>query len=147
MPLVYYLQIHNLAIMLPGHPSRRVARNGFVNNKQMAFLQIFVSQQLFFSFSKHLYTMSNVTDCDPSQTNLCYYYKQSKKKPLATTSFIFVNASKQQERLGGLMFSIIPWFILSSGYSSKNTVRHGNFYQRGREFFNTQSQWLFKVGS
>ena len=37
----------------------------------MAFLQIFVSQQLLFLFSKHLDTMSNVTDCDYGQTNLC----------------------------------------------------------------------------
>ena len=37
----------------------------------MAFLQIFVSQQLLFLFSKHLDTMSNVTDCVSSQTDLC----------------------------------------------------------------------------
>ena len=37
----------------------------------MAFLQIFVSQQLFFLISKHLDTMSNVTDCAPSKTDLC----------------------------------------------------------------------------
>ena len=42
----------------------------FVNNKQMAFLQIFVSQQLLFLFSKRLITLSNVMDCDSGQTNL-----------------------------------------------------------------------------
>ena len=31
----------------------------------------FGSQQLLFLFSKHLDTMSNVTDCDPGQTDLC----------------------------------------------------------------------------
>ena len=41
-----------------------------VNNKQMAFLQIFVSQQLLFLFSKHLDTMLNVTDCGTGQTDL-----------------------------------------------------------------------------
>ena len=66
--LFTHLQIHNLTKLLPGCPSRRVARNGFVNNEQMAFLQIFVSQQLLFLFSKHLDTMFNVTDCAPGQT-------------------------------------------------------------------------------
>ena len=42
----------------------------FVNNKQMAFLQIFVAQQLFFLFSNHLDTMLNVTDCAPGQTDI-----------------------------------------------------------------------------
>ena len=54
-------------------PDIRVARSWihkFVNNKQMAFLQTFVSEQLLFLFSKHLDTMSNVTDCDYGQTNL-----------------------------------------------------------------------------
>ena len=37
----------------------------------MAFLQIFVSQQLLFLFSKHLDTMSNVTDCGAGRTDLC----------------------------------------------------------------------------
>ena len=36
----------------------------------MAFLQIFVSQQLLFLFSKRLDTMANVMDCDPGQTDL-----------------------------------------------------------------------------
>ena len=59
MPFVYYLQIHDLATLMPGYPSRRVARYGFVDNKQIwHFLQSFVSQQLLFFFSKHLDTMS-----------------------------------------------------------------------------------------
>ena len=51
----------------------RVARSWiwkFVNNKQMVFLQIFVSQQLLFSFSKNLDTMSNVTDWVTGRTDL-----------------------------------------------------------------------------
>ena len=72
LPFVYYyLQIHNLATLLPRCPSCRVVRNGVLINKQMAFLHIFVSQQLLFLFSKHLDTMSNVTDCVSSQTDLC----------------------------------------------------------------------------
>ena len=54
MPLVYFftnLQMHNPAI-LPGCPSRKVARNEFVNNKSIAFLQIFVSEQLLFFLLK-----------------------------------------------------------------------------------------------
>ena len=42
-------------------PDIRVARSWihkFVNNKQMAFLQTFASQQLLFLFSKHLDTMT-----------------------------------------------------------------------------------------
>ena len=75
--LITNLQIHNLAsATLPGHPSHSVARNGFVNRyvkiKQMASLQIFVSQPLLLLFSKHLDTMLNVTDCDPDQTDLCF---------------------------------------------------------------------------
>ena len=31
MPFVYYLQIHDLATLLPGRPSCRVARYGFAN--------------------------------------------------------------------------------------------------------------------
>ena len=38
----------------------------------MAFLPIFISQELLFLFSKQLYTMLNVTDCDPGQTNLWF---------------------------------------------------------------------------
>ena len=57
-----------------GHPGIRVARSWIgkfvINNKQMAFLQSFVSQQLLFLFSKHLDTMSNVTDCVSGQTDL-----------------------------------------------------------------------------
>ena len=44
------LKIHNLATLLPGRPSYRVVRNGFVINKQMVFLQIFISQLLLFYF-------------------------------------------------------------------------------------------------
>ena len=42
----------------------------FVNNKQMAFLLSFISQQLLFLFSKHLDTMSNVTYCRTDRTDL-----------------------------------------------------------------------------
>ena len=41
VPFVYYLQIHNLATLLPGHPSCRVVRlwiYKLVNNIQLAFL-------------------------------------------------------------------------------------------------------------
>ena len=65
MPFVYYSQIHNLATLMPGRPSLRVARNGFVNNNEMAFLQKKIFLKSF--FSKHLDTMSNVTDCDFEQ--------------------------------------------------------------------------------
>ena len=50
-----------LAILRLGRPCIRVARSWiceFVNNKQMAFLHSFVSQQLLFLFSKHLDTKS-----------------------------------------------------------------------------------------
>ena len=43
---------------------------GFVINKQMAFLQIFISQQLLFLFSKHLDTMLDVMDCGTGRTDL-----------------------------------------------------------------------------
>ena len=43
----------------------------------MAFLQIFVSQQLLFLFSKNLDKMSNVTDCGISQTDLCLFVEMS----------------------------------------------------------------------
>ena len=43
----------------------------FVNNKQLAFLKTFISQQLLFLFSKNLDTMANVTDCGYSKTNFC----------------------------------------------------------------------------
>ena len=56
--LIINIKIYNLVTLLPGRPSCRVVRNGFVNDKQMAFLQSFVSQQLLFLFSKHLDTMS-----------------------------------------------------------------------------------------
>ena len=67
----YELQIPNLATLLPGRPKCRVARNGFVNNKQIAIFKKKNSQHLLFLFSKHLDTMSNVTDCVSSQTDIC----------------------------------------------------------------------------
>ena len=54
-----------LATLLLRRLSCRVVNNGFVNSKQMAFLQNFVSKQLLFLFSEHLDTMSNVMDCGP----------------------------------------------------------------------------------
>ena len=48
---------------------------GFVINKQMAFLQI-LAHNNYFLFSKHLDTMSNVTDCVPGQTDLCLKYDE-----------------------------------------------------------------------
>ena len=76
MPFVYYLQITNpyLATLRLGRPGSRVAGLWickFVIIKQMAFLQIIVSQQLLFLFSKHLDTMLNVTDCGTGRTDLC----------------------------------------------------------------------------
>ena len=50
---------------------------GFVNNKQVAFLQIFISPKLLFLFLKLLDKMSNVTNCDPGQTNL--WFRLNKK--------------------------------------------------------------------
>ena len=47
---------------------------GFVINKQMAFLQIFFSQQLLFLFSKHLDTMLNVTDCWTGRTDFWFLF-------------------------------------------------------------------------
>ena len=37
----------------------------------MAFLKLFVSQKLFYLFSKHLDTMLNATDCGTGRTDLC----------------------------------------------------------------------------
>ena len=47
--LFTHFQIHHLATLLPGRPSNRVARYGFVN-KKMAFLKNFVWQQSLFCF-------------------------------------------------------------------------------------------------
>ena len=63
MPFVDYLQIHDLATLMPGCPSRRVARYGFLiffNNNKLpnGIFTKFVSQQLLFLFSKYLDTMS-----------------------------------------------------------------------------------------
>ena len=70
MSFVYYLQIHfmllcGLDILEVGWPDY-----GFVNIKQLAFLQIFVSPQALFLFSKHLDTMTNLTDGALGQTDL-----------------------------------------------------------------------------
>ena len=59
-----------LATLRHGSRMARLWICKFVNIKQEAFLQIFVSQQLLFLFSKCVDTMSNVTDREPSQTNL-----------------------------------------------------------------------------
>ena len=68
-----YLLITNLQIHFWLFYSLDVlaAGPGWPDNKQVAFLQKKNSQQLLFLSSKLLDTMSNVTDCDPSQTNLC----------------------------------------------------------------------------
>ena len=63
-----------LTTLQVGHPGSRIARLWifrFVINKQVAFFLSFVSQQLLFLFSKHLDTMSNVTYCGTSRTDLC----------------------------------------------------------------------------
>ena len=79
MPFVYYLQIHfwllcGLDVLAVGLPDY-----GFVNNKQIAFLEILVSHELLFLFLKHLDTMSNLTDCGTGRTDLC-------QKDIYTTS-------------------------------------------------------------
>ena len=51
------LQIHNLATLMPGHPSHRVARNGFLNNKQMAFLKKKFTTIIFFIFKTSEYNV------------------------------------------------------------------------------------------
>ena len=61
MPFVYYLQVHDLATLLPGRPTLRVARNGFVINKQMAFLKKKNSKQLLVFFFK---TSGYNVECD-----------------------------------------------------------------------------------
>ena len=55
-------QIHHLATLLPGRPSNRVARYGFVN-KKMAFLKIFVWQQSLFCFQTSGYNVEFDTFC------------------------------------------------------------------------------------
>ena len=64
--IIYNLQIHfwllcSLDVLAAGWPDY-----GFIINKQVAFLKKKIPQQLMF----YLDTMSNVTDCDPGQTNL-----------------------------------------------------------------------------
>ena len=66
---IHFWQLYNLDILAAGLPYY-----GFVINKQMAYFQIFVSQQLLFLFSKYLDTMLNVTDCGTSRT---YLWSQS----------------------------------------------------------------------
>ena len=69
MPFVYYLQIHDLATLMQGCPSRRVA-----------FLNFFVSQQLLFLFSKYLDTMSirrivsSVKQIFVSELKICHLF-------------------------------------------------------------------------
>ena len=80
MPFIYYLQVYksisdNSASWTSWQQGNaRLWICNLVNNKQMAFLQIFVSQQLLFLFSKNLDTMPNVTNCGNSQTDLCLYH-------------------------------------------------------------------------
>ena len=72
--IVYNFTYPFLATLQLRRPESRVARLWIVNNKQMTFLQIFVSQQLLFLFSKHLDTMSNVTNCGTSRTDLWFSF-------------------------------------------------------------------------
>ena len=61
-----FKSIFEFRILIPSSLGSSVTRLWickFVNYKQMAFLQIFVSQPLLFLFSKHLDTMLNVTYC------------------------------------------------------------------------------------
>ena len=72
--IIYKFTNPFLTTLQLGRRGSRVARlwiYKFVNNKQMAFLQSFVSQQLLFLFSKHLNTMSNATDCVSGRIDLC----------------------------------------------------------------------------
>ena len=62
---IHFWQLCSLDVVAAGLPDY-----GFVKIKQTAFLQKFVSQQLLFLFSKHLDTMSNVTDCGTGRTDL-----------------------------------------------------------------------------
>ena len=71
MPFCLLFTNPYLATLWLRRPGIREARYGFMINKQMAFLQSFVSQQLLFLFSKHLDTMLNVTDCGTGRTDLC----------------------------------------------------------------------------
>ena len=48
--LLFTLQIHDLATLMPGHPNLRVARYGFVNDKKIAFLQILFHNNYCFYF-------------------------------------------------------------------------------------------------
>ena len=80
------LQIHNMAILLPGRPSRRVARNGFVNNKQMAFYKIkFHNNYCFFIFKTSGYNVECEWLCSQSNKylpHICWFFKvECNKKP------------------------------------------------------------------
>ena len=61
-------QIHHLATLLPGRPSHRVARYGFVNKKNGIF-EKFCLTTIVILFSKHLDTMSNLTHFGYSKTD------------------------------------------------------------------------------
>ena len=108
MPFFYYLQIHiwllcSLGVLTSGWPG-----HGFViNNKQMAFLQIFVSQPILFLFSKD--TMSNVTDCGIGRTDLWQKWDENDDLKIDSSSIwrlsvaqylgMFLEATKRVEFL------------------------------------------------
>ena len=69
--MIYNLFLTTLQL---GHPGSRVAKNGFVINEQVALLKKKIAIILVFIFSKWLYTMSNMMDCDPGQTNSYLYF-------------------------------------------------------------------------
>ena len=71
MPFVYKLQTYkSISDNSAAWTAARLPDYGFVNNTQMAFLKIFVSQELLFLLSKHLDTTLNVTDCGTGRTDL-----------------------------------------------------------------------------
>ena len=92
-----------LATLQLGHPAAGLPDYGFVyifvKNKQMAFSQIFVSQQLLFLFSKHLDTTLNVTDYGTSRI-----YLWQKLGGMATKKFFFF---KVVRRVGLIQNSIV----------------------------------------
>ena len=107
---ITYLQIHFWQLWsLPDYEFV----NFYLINKN-AFLQIFVSQQFLFLFSKHLDIMSNVTDCGNGQTDICL---------IGMKSYIFVKLTLFQfhcnRKVGSHDFgyttipfpTIIIWFM------------------------------------
>ena len=78
-----------------------------INNKQMAFLQIFVSQPILFLFSKD--TMSNVTDCGIGRTDLWQKWDENDDLKIDSSSIwrlsvaqylgMFLEATKRVEFL------------------------------------------------